>query len=418
MNEAILKFAWKHRFYQAAKLFTTDGRELLVLKPGRENFDAGPDFFLADLRIGNTRWVGNVEMHVRSSDWLRHGHTADPAYNNVTLHVVYHHDTDILVQGVPLPTLELQGKISDKLLQEYDKIVAQKFKTIPCEASLRSVDKVYVSTWVNRMLVERLSQKLIQIRQLFHKNHGGIQETFYQWLCLGFGRTVNKEAFLQLARIVPLQLVRKYQNDELKLCALLLGQSGLLPSESKEEYMVKLIHEYRFLAGKHQLEAMLASNWKFLRMRPSNFPSLRIAQLSSFLSCVNWEGIYLNSLSMEYKFQVRLNEFWNTHFSFTRSTLNRQKALGVDFNHHLLINVLAPFRVFYLENSGEPWEDELEDFFQLLPPESNKVLNEMTAIGFENTCGAHSQGLLQLHNVYCEQKKCLLCSIGYQILRG
>ena len=416
MNESILKFAWKHRFYNQTQLTTTDNRELVVLKPGKENFDAGPDFFLADVRIDGTRWVGNVEIHIKSSDWLRHGHDTNTAYNNVTLHVVYEHDRDIQVNGVNLPTLELKNIITPEFLATYDQIVAGKFKTIPCESVLSSVEPIYINSWVSRLLIERLSDRLNQLSLLFKHNRNDLNETFYQWLSMGFGAKVNKEAFLQLAQLVPYSLLRKYLSDKRLADALLFGQSGMLPAQSDSRYVSHLIREYAHLKAKHRLRSMGLDAWKFMRMRPANFPTIRLAQLSGLLFSSPLEHWYTQKLDDAHTFSINIDPFWERHYSFYESTVEQQKRIGEDFSHHLLINVIASFRAFYLQQHGEDWVTEVENFFNSMPPERNKVLRSLEGIGLENRCGAQSQGLLQLYNVYCEQKKCLLCSIGYQIL--
>ncbi len=422
MNEALLKFAWKHRLYRPVNLLTTTETPISVLKPGRENTNAGPDFFMAELCLGETRWAGNVEIHTKSSDWYLHGHQHDAAYNNVILHVVFEHDNDVFVNGEALPTLELKHFLTNDFLANYTNLATGSYRFLPCEKSLSAIESIQVNTWLNRLLVERLLQRTEQIKLLFDNNQQDLQETAYQWLLMGFGRQVNKDAFLQLAIAVPQNLLRKYVHDEVQLQALLFGQSGLLPAETNDDYVASLIAACTYLKQKHRLQPMNAASWKFLRMRPVNFPTLRIAQLAAFLA--NQSAIldfYKLELSASGRWslgELRLNPFWDNHYSFSASKVNRPKYLGEDFSQHLQINVLAPLRIFYQQLQGNDWIDEVENFFHSLPAEHNAITRKMESAGFKNTCSAHSQGLLQLHNLYCEEKKCLLCNVGYQILRG
>ncbi len=421
MNETILKYAWKFRCFNKAQLFTTDGQEVLVLKPGTENADAGPDFFMAELRIGDTRWVGNVEIHVRSSDWELHKHQHDNSYNNVILHVVYEHNREIEVAGKNVATLQLKDYLSEEFLSQFSNLSAGTFSSIPCERSLIDVAEIHKGSLMNRMLVERLIQKTEQLKFLYDANQQDLLGTFYQWLLIGFGQKVNKEAFHQLSQRLPLVLVKKYAAKPEQLEALVFGVSGLLPSHHNEEYVQTLIRNFHFLKEKHKLEPLPKETWKFLRMRPSNFPSLRLAQLSQLLIIkpllVDFFSEPLTIEDLEVQFAINLDPFWSKHFSFEESSVEREKPMGQDFIRHLLLNVLIPFRFFRGQLIGENTVEELEELYMKLEPENNLITRKMVNAGFKNEHSAHSQALIQLHNLYCDPKKCLLCSIGYQILR-
>lgn len=421
MNEALLMYAWKFRCFRPAQLKTTEGTEITILKPGKENTDAGPDFFMSELKLGDTHWVGNVEIHVKSSDWNLHQHQHDPSYNNVILHVVYIHDKEIDIVGKQVPTLQLKDYLPADFLERFRSISNGSGQSIPCEKLLSGVAPIHINSCLSRMLVERLIQRTEQIKFLYDSTNQNLLETFYQWLFIGFGQKVNKEAFHQLARTAPFSLVKKHTNELIQIEAMLFGVSGLLPISTQDEYLLKLNKIYNYQRQKHGLEELPKSVWKFLRMRPSNFPTLRIAQLSQLLrlhpalETLFTDDVDEKSLALQMK--VELHPFWQNRFSFETSPRVVDKQTGKDFIKHLQLNVIIPFRYFRAHLIGENEVDEMERMIAALPPEKNSITRKMEKAGFENTNAAKSQALIQLHNLYCEEKKCLLCSIGYQILR-
>ncbi len=421
MNEAILMYAWKYRCFTTPILKSTSGLEITVLKPGVENTDAGPDFFLAEIKVGDTKWVGNVEIHVKSSDWLLHKHQHDKAYQNVILHVVYMHDCEIEVAGVDLPTLELKPILSPDFLKRFTQLSLGKEETIPCRNMLADVPPIHKSSLLNRMLIERLEDKTHQIHFLQQQNNDLI-DSFYQWLLIGFGQKVNKEAFHQLSRQLPYGLVSKYFDRPDLLEALYFGVSGLIPESSDQLYVLQLKKDFEFLRSKHQLETLNKTEWKFLRMRPANFPTIRLAQLCMLLSrCGSLSSLANNGFSVEElsdMLAIDQHSFWSIHFTFREPLGSRVKHGGKDFVRHLLLNVTIPFRFYRSVNFGEPEMLDVVELYADLEAENNVITRKMVLAGFKNDTAADSQALLQLHNIYCDAKKCLLCSIGYQILRA
>lgn len=418
MNEVLLNYVWKFRCLKAGALYTTSGDPLTILKPGKENKDAGPDFFMSEIIIGGTRWVGNVEVHVKSSDWELHRHQNDRSYNNVILHVVYIHDRDILVEGRRLPTLELKHHIDQGFIERFDSI-SKNHNSIPCENLLPNVEDFHINSWLNRLLLERLTQRNRQL-QLIHQNTSqDLLETFYRWLMIGFGQKVNKEAFLQLAIAVPLKLARKYLKDPGQLEALYFGMSALVPEDCFDEYADQLRENFAFLRHKHKLSPMNPATWKFLRMRPNGFPSIRLAQFVSLISRIDsLESLLMNEDSgLKEIWFDGVHPYWSNHYSFGNESTPHEVHPGKDFLNHIQLNVFVPFRVFRLKLVGEEAGELIESFFDKLPPEHNQITRKMAAAGFNNGCGVRSQALIQLHNLYCEEKKCLLCNIGYQVLK-
>ncbi len=419
MNELILKYAWQYNCFNAINLRTTQGWPLVIHRPGRENTDAGPDFSLAEITIDGTRWIGNVEIHVNSSDWEIHKHQLDKAYNNVILHVVFNHDKEIKVQGANLPTLELKELLEPNFISRYLSILKYSGTSIPCNTFLPNIDQFHVNSWLQRLLVERVIDKTAQILHLFQKNNGDIIETLYQWLAIGFGLKVNKDAFLILTRYLPYTLIRKNSHSDKSITALLFGVSGLLPDNHSNRYVTELIEEFAFLQTKYTLSGMNKEAWKFLRMRPYNFPTVKLAQFGALLCAY---GNLLDVVShspqeINQRIKRGVNPFWNTHYSFRNETHFREKGIGEVAQKHLWLNTIQPFQLFLIRLKGNEVTDDIEDIFSHLPPENNKVTRKMVKAGFLNENSAHSQALIQLHNLYCDEKKCLKCTIGHQVFK-
>jgi hypothetical protein len=421
MNESVLKYAWKFRCFNTLNLVTTDGEAIEIIRPGIENSDAGPDFFLAKVRIDGTEWIGNVEIHVNSADWPRHGHDTDMAYDNVILHVVFHHNRDIFIRNRRVPTLEVKNFLSESLLANFHSI-QQPFKLIPCEGLQARVEEFHKTSFLSTLLIERLADKCLVIEELFMGNRDDLTETFYQYLLMGFGQKVNKSAFELLSRKLPFRILRKYVHNELSTEALLFGVAGFLKDEIPgNDYHRSLRSEYLFLRQKHMLEEMEMSNWKFLRMRPGSFPTIRISQLAGLL-LKNFQLTVLFSEMHPLRlyddiFHVKASGYWDTHFTFKKPSPENEKYIGKDFLNHVLINVIFPFTFFTGQKIGRNYAEQIEHHYKALTREENIITRKMMAAGFRNENSAHSQALIQLNAHYCEPKKCLNCNIGYEALK-
>ncbi|MEQ1744851.1 MAG: DUF2851 family protein [Saprospiraceae bacterium] len=422
MREDFLHFLWRWRRFDSNDLRTTDGQALEILHPGELNQHAGPDFFNARVRIGTTLWAGNVEMHLKASDWLAHRHDNDPAYDNVVLHVALDEDRPLSrPTGERLPCLELRHRIPASLLEKYQRLEHER-AWVPCERLFGSVPEIVRTNWMERLLVERLEQKTAAVQQAVEDAEHNWEEAFYRVLARYFGLKVNVEPFEMLARSLPLRLLAKHQNSQFQIEALLFGQSGLLDAPFTDEYPAALAKEYQFLRHKYALSPLSASQWKFFRLRPAGFPTVRIAQLAELLhhSTLLFSAVLAtrNVAELEQIFQVSANGFWSTHFHFHKTTAPQAKSLGREFVHLLLINAVAPF-LFHYGRSKRFFEhqDRALQLLEELPPESNTVVDTWAKLGQKALNAAQSQALLQLKLNYCEPKRCLECAIGTAILR-
>ena len=417
MKEDFLHFLWRTRRFDATALCTTEQEPLHIIQTGTYNTHAGPDFFNARIRLDNTEWAGNIEMHLRSSEWLTHGHQHDPAYDNVVLHVVWDDDVPVVrPNGSLIPCLVLRGRVPPMLLQRYQQLIHEQ-AWIPCAGRIAETPSIIRLNWLDRLTAERLEQKtdLLTTQLTATENHW--EEAFYRVLARSFGLKVNCEPFEMMARSLPLSILAKHKNDLFQLEALLFGQAGLLEETFTESYPTKLAKEYQFLRHKYQLSPIAGSNWKFLRLRPANFPSVRIAQFAVLIhqsSHLFSQVIEADSVrSVARLFQVELCGYWLSHYRFDALSEKRPKRIGDDFINSLVINTLIPTLFLYGKMRHLPeyqakalrWLDELE-------PESNTVIQGWQQLGIQPRNGCETQALLQLKTKYCDTKKCMDCAIG------
>ncbi len=422
MKEDLLHYVWRMQRFERAGLVTTANQAIEILQPGLYNTHAGPDFLNARIRIGDTLWAGNVEMHLKSSDWFLHNHQSDEAYNNVILHVVLEEDQPVTRgNGEPIPCLEMKKRIPKKLAAHYLRLLHEE-SWAPCEAQLPGVHELTRKLWLGRLAAERLEHKARSIARELENNKENWEESFYQSLARSFGARVNAEPMFLLARNTPLLLLGKHRNSLFQMEALLFGQSGLLQGPFEEEYPLSLQREYRFLQKKYQLAPIPAVSWKFLRLRPANFPTIRIAQLAAL--CFQASSMFSKALAarnireVENLFDVKLSNYWWTHYSFGKESPRKQKALGRDTIHLIVINTIAPFLFLYGQRKGETrFQEKALEFLENLRPENNAVISRWKELSMPADSAFHTQALLQLKNEYCDHRRCLECAIGNAILK-
>ncbi|MBN2639716.1 MAG: DUF2851 family protein [Bacteroidales bacterium] len=421
MNEAFLYYVWTY-YLKGLGLKTTSDQSLIIQKTGVKNENSGPDFFNAHVWIDDVLWAGNVEIHQKSSDWFKHKHQYDEAYGNVILHVVYECDVPVYrTDGFEIPCLELKNNINGGLYEKYQSFLTSK-NWISCAADINKVDYFSLYSWFQRLAFERLEQKAEAIRRLLVQNNGDFQEVFYRTLMRGYGFKVNSDAFEQLAHALPYQILLKHKNDLLQLEALLFGQAGLIPQRSNDSYVIQMKAEYHFLSVKYNLKSLSPKIWRFMRMRPSNFPTLRIAQIailifrtSGLLNSVLTAG----EMKMVYDlFTARTSSFWSTHYTFNKSHKFHPKKMGDESIYSLLINTIIPFVFVYgHEFNDDKMKDKALDWLSQIPAESNMVIRNFNKLGIQVQHAAQSQGLLQLKTKYCDQKRCLNCSVGHYLIK-
>jgi hypothetical protein len=420
MNEEFLQFIWKNSLFQTTKLKTVQGQRVTVVNPGKLNSDAGPDFFNASIKIEDTLWAGNVEVHLRSSDWLLHGHQSDPAYNNVILHVVLENDKEVFMQnGLPLPSLILPVK--KEIDENYQELISEK-SWPACHRNVGNVDEIFRFVAFDSLLIERLQNKTDSILRLLNENKNDWSEIFYQLLARNFGFKTNALPFEMLSRRTPLAVLAKHKTNLFQLEAILFGQSGMLNEQLLgDEYFLQLREEYSYLAKKYGLKGMESYLWKFMRLRPANFPTLRIAQFASLL---HKSESLLSKLTEENEinkifdfFNVKASVYWDTHYRFNQPTPLREKWLGESSRNTIIINTVVPFLFVYGErNNKKELKQRALDILESLPPESNSIISRWDNFGVQARNSFDTQALIQLKNEYCDFKKCLHCLLVTKVI--
>jgi hypothetical protein len=422
MTEEFLHHIWKFRLFDQLDLKTTSGEFVEIEKVGSHNLDAGPDFFNGKIKIGNTLWAGNIEVHINASDWKKHFHQHNKAYENIILHVVNKADVPIFrASGELIPTIEIGSRIGEKLHQNY-----LNFKTskdwIPCEKQIDEVPLLIINNTLDKLVLERLERKSKSITDCLALNFNNWEETFYQLLARNFGFKTNSEPFELLAKSLPSKILAKHKNSLFQIEALLFGQAGMLEKHFKEKYPQSLQNEYAFLKQKYLLNTLDEHLWKFLRLRPANFPSIRIAQFAN----LSYNSSYLFSKIIEAEkiervkmcLNVNVSDYWETHYVFDKSSKRKMKHLGDEAINNILINTIIPFLFVYgKQKNEEKYIEKALDFLENIAGESNSIITKWESLNLTAKTSYSTQALLQLKNEYCNFKKCLSCSIGNYLLK-
>jgi hypothetical protein len=423
-TEDFLHYVWKFRLFERESLLTTTGETVEIFSAGLQNSDAGSDFHNARLRIGDTTWAGNVELHLKSSDWHKHGHTSDNANNSVILHVVYSDDEPIVVSdGRRLPTLELHDRIPADLYNRYHHLVYGNQQIIPCEGSIRFVDDITLRNWLTRVLVERLEQRLAAVIAALDNNRGDWEETFYQFLAAQFGFKTNALPFELMAKSLPQLTLAKHKNNPQQMEALIFGQAGFLKEDFTDDYPKRLKEEYTFLRKKYNLAPIEKHLWKFMRLRPQNFPTIRLAQFAALVVRSNHlfskvlEIKEINGLKKLFT-DLEINPYWESHYRFGTASKPVSKSLGQSSIDILLLNTFVLFLFSYgKHNQQEYYISRSLKLLEQLPAEQNNIVTNFDLLGIKVNTAFDSQALLELKNSYCNYKKCLQCGVGNKILR-
>lgn len=422
MRESFLHYLWRTRRFDATDLCTTDGQKIEIQQVGELNTHAGPDFFDARIRIGQTVWAGNIEMHLKASEWMAHRHDTDRAYDNVILHVVLENDLPIVrPHGEQIPCLELKNRIPPTLLDHYERLEAESL-WIPCQHFFPTVPDIVKFNWLDRVLVERLEQKTAIISDALSHTGNHWEEAFYHLLARSFGLKINVDPFETLARSTPLLILAKHKSSLLQIEALLFGQAGMLNRPFKDEWPRLLVREYRHLAHKYGLTPMEASQWKFLRLRPANFPTVRLAQFAALVhhSSQLFSKILeaRNLREIEHLLEVQTSPYWLHHFQFDKPSIAREKNLGKAFIHTIVINTIVPCLFHYgMSRQLEGPKKKALALLEEIPAENNALLDAWALLGLQTHNAFQSQALIHLKTRYCDAKKCLECSIGHAVLK-
>ncbi len=422
MNEAFLHYLWQFQQFDKSNLQTISGEKIYVLKTGILNTDAGPDFTNARLQINEIEWVGNVEIHIKSSDWQLHKHQNNEAYNNVILHVVWENDDAITRQdGSLIPTLELKSITDIQLIDKYQHLIDNQ-SIIPCKEQFLEVSDLSKFAILDKVLAKRLQQKAQIVEQLFEQNNGDWEETAYQLLARNFGFKLNSETFLRLAQNLPLKVLQKHRDNITQIEAMLFGQADLI--DRVDEYSEKLSQEYDFFSAKFSLKTHQLSSheWKFLRTRPANFPTIRIAQLAKLITQQqSFFSLFTQTNSIEdlrNALKIEQSVYWQEHYSFGKTANKKLVGLGKDSINNILINTVIPLLVCYSKKTdNQEFMTRCVSFLEALPAEKNHITEMWEGLGLTIKSAFDSQASIELYNNFCTQKRCLQCNVGIEILK-
>lgn len=428
--EELLHYTWKHKFFPLQPLMTTDGLPVEVIDPGLHNHHAGPDFFNAKIRIGDALWVGNVELHCKASDWYQHGHQQDPRYDNVVLHVC--ETVDQHVQNSKGQYLvQMQLSVPDFVKEHYEELLHTAHYP-PCYRIIPDLSPLTIHAWMAALQTERLERKTEDIRRRADLLDGSWEDAYFVTLARNYGFGINADAFEQWAYNLPLKAVAHHRDNLFQVECIFLGQAGLLdpdtlPTSCRQEalsdgYLARLRNEYLYLAHKFGLKPMDASLWKFLRLRPQNFPHIRLSQLanlyhegkaglSALLECTTVE-------QLEKLLSTHVTPYWETHYSFGSISTKNEKHLSHASLHLLIINTAIPM-LFAMgrHRRNEQWCDRAFDLLEQLRPENNHIIRMWQQCGLSVRSAGDSQALIQLKQAYCDRRDCLRCRFGYEYLK-
>ena len=421
MQEDFLHYLWKYKKFEATNLQTTNGEVVLIKNFGSHNLNSGPDFFNAQIQISDQLWAGNVELHLKSSDWFIHNHQNDTAYDNVILHVVWQHDTDIFREdNTVIPTLELKNYVQLKALHNYQNLINNKENWINCQNQISDISAFVKDNWLERLFFERLENKAQLIHSILQQSKNNWEALLFKMLAKNFGLKVNGDAFFSVANSFDFSIVMKQQNSLQNLEALFLGQAGLLESDVQDAYFLQLQNDYKFLCQKFGISNNNVIPMQFFRLRPPNFPTIRWSQLanlyvehknlfSKIIDCKTKEDIYE-------VFKVSTSEYWDTHYTFGKVSKKGIKKVSTSFIHLLIINTIVPLKFCYAKQQGKDIDEELIQLLSQVSAEKNSIIDKFDSLNVKATSALQSQALLQLKNEYCSKNKCLQCAIGNVIL--
>jgi len=422
MREDFLHYLWKFKKFETLNLRTTQNDQIVIIKTGDYLELSGPDFFNAQIKIGNQKWAGNVEIHIKSSDWYVHHHEKDPAYENVILHVVWEHDTEIFSKNnTEIPVLVLKDYVSPEVLHNYHSLLSLK-SWISCEKQIAQIDEFVFKNWQERLFFERLERKSKFIYDLLEETNGDWESVLFSLLAKNFGLNTNGNTFLQIAKAIPFSIVRKESFEIENLEALLFGTSGLLDSEKEDLYFNDLKMRYFYLLHKYQLVKVYTDPLQFFKHRPDNFPTIRLSQLAQLYNKnqnLFSQIIILKSASAVYDLlNAATSLYWENHYQFDKESLKKSKPLSRSFIDLLIVNTIIPLQFAYSNRIGECNAEELILFMNEVSPEKNAVIDKFESFGVPSKTAFETQTLLELKNEYCNNKACLRCAIGIELLKG
>ena len=425
MKEDLLHFIWKYKKLHVLDLVTSKNESVVIVDVGTHNFYAGPDFFNAKLSINDQLWAGNVEIHIKASDWYAHKHEEDANYDNVILHVVWEDDTSVFRKdGSEIPTLELKKYISQELRTDYQKLFDKSGKTfINCEADIKETDAFVFQNWLERLYFERLERKSSWVSDLLEQSNNDWEKVLFTMLLKNFGLKINADSFFSIANSIDFSVIRKVQSNSLQLESVLYGVAGFLDDDTiVDSYYLELKKEFNFLSNKFKLERQGVQKPEFFKLRPSNFPTIRLSQLASLYS--KHHNIFskiINATDLEEiyaVFKVSASDYWNTHFTFGKVSKKSSKKLTNAFIDLLVVNTILPLKFSHANHMGQDVNEALIGIISSIKKEENSIISNFKRIGVKAVSAKDSQAMLQLYNEYCTKNKCLQCVVGSGLLNG
>lgn len=426
MKERFLHFIWKFQLLGHFPLCTKEGETIQVIDRGTWNDkDSGPDFYMAKIKMGRRTWVGNIEIHARSSDWNHHKHSSDEAYSNIILHVVFEHDLEIeSLKRKKIPTLELRNFIPKEIIFNYKQLINGNESFIACEKNISSVRKEVIDIWLERILIERLERRSSELENEFLQNGKNWEQLLFKKLAYAFGLKINAPAFADWADSFDFKILQKIQKNKNWVYALFFGQAGFLDNSNPDEYVQRLKADYEFLRSKYGLSPVSPTLFKFFRLRPGSFPTIRLMQLATVY--VHYQNLFMflaGTRSADKIYPVfrdlEYPPYWENHYTLNKTSERKiTKKITNDLVERIIINVLVPMKFIYAKSTGKEISDELLDMLASLPAEQNSVLDYFSQMGFKAENAMQSQSYLELKKYYCDEKKCLNCAVGLQILKN
>lgn len=421
MKEDFIHYIWKYKKFSFSNIKTSDGEELTILNSGDYLQKEGPDFFNAQIIIADQKWAGNIEIHVKSSDWYLHHHEKDINYNNVILHVVWNHDTPIYRKdNSEIPVFEIKNYVSQDVQHTYKELSTKK-SWIYCENQIKNSNPFVLANWQERLFLERLEEKAKPIQELLIETHQDWEAILFYLLAKNFGLNTNGDAFYKIAKSLTFSLIQKESLEVIYLEALLFGQANLIPDDVEDNYPKELKDWYDYLAIKYKLNKPTIENIQFFQHRPDNFPTIRLAQLAMlyhlqrnlFSKIISAK----NLTEIQSLFDLSVNGYWKTHYNFDKPSPKKGKSLSREFINLLIINTIIPIKFAYAQNQGKESAEILIDLLATIPAEKNNIIEKFSIFGIKSKNAFQTQALLQLKNNYCNSKKCLNCAIGLDLLK-
>ena len=421
MKEDFLHYVWQYKKFDFSNLTTVSGEMLTITNCGNYLQRTGPDFFNAQIILGNQKWAGNIEIHIKSSDWYLHHHEKDANYNNVILHVVWQHDTPVFRKdNTEIPVLELNKIVSLTVLNHYLSLVSPK-SWIYCESQIATIDDFVLSNWQERLFIERLERKYIPIEELLLETENDWEAVLFCLLAKNFGLNTNGETFLKIAKSIPFSIIRKESSEVENLESLLFGTSDLFPIAVEDNYTKDLKNRFNYISQKHQLKKIIIEPVQFFKHRPDNFPTIRLAQLAMLYH--KQQNLFSKVIvaktvkELHQLFEITISDYWQTHYQFDKESPKKKSPFSKSFINLLVINTIVPIQFAYTKSQGKEASESLLNLLREVAAEKNIIIEKFSNFGIKAKNAFETQSLLQLKNEYCNHSKCLQCAVGIQLLK-